>query len=180
MRIVGGACKKRSLKVPKKGVRPTRGIVRAAIFNILAEMVNEAEVLDLFAGSGALGIEAVSRGAKSCVFVDKNTRLLRENVARLLAGKNTKILAADFRTALRRLKNKNFDVVIADPPYNRKYVQRMLEQINRYHLLKKEGIIVIEHSPDEEFEIPESYSKLKEKRYGDTTVSFITHRRHSS
>ena len=177
MRIVGGACKKRSLKVAKKGVRPTRGIVRAAIFNVLGEMIKEAEVLDVFAGSGALGIEAVSRGAKSCIFVDKNTRLLRENVNRLLTGKNTRIIGADFRTALRRLKNLTFDVVIADPPYNRKYVQRTLDQIERYDLVKKKGVIVIEHSPDEGFSTPEIYSKFKEKRYGDTTVSFFEHRK---
>lgn len=178
MRIAGGACKKRSLKVPKKGVRPTRGIVRAAIFNILGDMIKEAEVLDIFAGSGALGIEAVSRGAKGCVFVDNNTRLLRENITRILTGKDIRIITADFRTALRRLKNRKFDVIIADPPYNRNYVQCVLEHIDRHHLLKNEGIIVIEQSRDEKFSTPEKYSKLKEKRYGDTTVSFFVYRNH--
>ena len=89
MRIVGGAFNRRALKVPKKGVRPTKGIVRGAIFNIIGEMVVNAEVLDIFAGSGVLGIEALSRGARHCVFIEKNARILRLNISDLMIEKET-------------------------------------------------------------------------------------------
>ena len=173
MRIVGGACKKRSLKVPKKGVRPTKGIVRGAIFNILGELIIDADVLDIFAGSGALGIEAVSRGAKHCVFVEKHPRLLRMNITGLLHAKQARILSADFRLALRRLKRQSFDVIFADPPYNKEYVQITLKLIVSYDLLKKDGIMVIEHSPLEEFALPETFTRFKARKYGDSALSFI-------
>ncbi|MDH4211334.1 MAG: 16S rRNA (guanine(966)-N(2))-methyltransferase RsmD [candidate division WOR-3 bacterium] len=178
MRIVGGACKRRSLKVPKKGVRPTKGIVRGAIFNILGELNMNAEVLDVFAGSGALGIEAISRGARHCVFVEKHPRHLRTNVSNLLSRSQARIIAEDFRRALRRLKNLQFGVIFADPPYNRNYVQLTLEEIAGYDLLARGGMIVIEHSPLEEFTIPDTLEMVKEKKYGDTAVSFIIHRKH--
>jgi 16S rRNA (guanine966-N2)-methyltransferase len=178
MRIVGGACKRRSLKVPKKGVRPTKGIVRGAIFNILGELNMNAEVLDVFAGSGALGIEAISRGAKHCVFIEKHPRHLRTNITNLVSRSQARIIAQDYRRALRRLKDQKFGVIFADPPYNRNYVQRTLEEIAGYNLLARGGMVVIEHSPLEEFTVPDTLEKIKEKKYGDTTVSFIGHRKH--
>ena len=178
MRIVGGACKKRSLKVPKKGVRPTKGIVRSAIFNILGEQHMNAEVLDVFAGSGALGIEAISRGARHCIFVEKNARHLRTNLSKLTSKSQARIIAEDFRRALRRLKNQEFDVIFADPRYNKNYVQPTLNEIVRYDLLAREGVVVIEHSPSEEFTIPDTLEKIKQRKYGDTRISFIKHRRH--
>ncbi|UCD05805.1 MAG: 16S rRNA (guanine(966)-N(2))-methyltransferase RsmD [candidate division WOR-3 bacterium] len=178
MRIVGGACKKRSLKVPKKGIRPTKGIVRSAIFNILGEQHMNAEVLDVFAGSGALGIEAISRGARHCIFVEKKPRHLRMNLSKLISKSQARIVAEDFRRALRRLKNQEFDVIFADPPYNKNYVQLTLNEIVRYDLLAREGVVVIEHSPSEEFTIPDTLEKIKQRKYGDTAISFFKHRRH--
>ena len=176
MRIVGGACKRRSLKVPKKGIRPTKGLVRGAIFNILGDLIMNADILDIFAGSGALGIEAISRGARNCIFVETRPRHLRENISKLVSDKQVRIIAEDFRRALRRLKHRKFGVIFADPPYNRSYVQSALEAIANHDLLAHGGMIVIEHSPSEDFAIPETLEKIKEKKYGDTIVSFIGHR----
>jgi 16S rRNA (guanine966-N2)-methyltransferase len=178
MRIVGGAYKRRSLKVPKKGVRPTKGIVRGAIFNILSDLIMNAEVLDIFAGSGALGIEAISRGARHCVFVEKRPRHLRANISDLLSGSQARIIVEDFRRALRMLKDRKFGVIFADPPYDRHYVQIVLEEIDDHDLLTHGGMIVIEHSPSEEFTVPEALEKIKERKYGDTKLSFIRHRNH--
>ena len=178
MRIVGGACKKRSLKVPRKGVRPTKGIVRGAIFNILGEQIMNADVLDVFAGSGALGIEAISRGAKHCIFVERNAHHLRMNVGNLASKSTARIVAEDFRRALRRLRNQQFDVIFVDPPYNKNYLQPTLKEIARYDLLARGGMIVIEHSPSEEFSIPDTLEWVKKRKYGDTTISFIRHREH--
>jgi 16S rRNA (guanine966-N2)-methyltransferase len=175
MRIVGGACKKRPLKVPRKGVRPTRGSIREAIFNVLGDRVVDAQVLDIFAGSGALGIEAISRGARHCTFVEKKSHVLRANINALALNEQTRVLSEDFRPALRRSKGQEFNVVFADPPYNKNYIQPTIEMIARYDLLTKDGMLVTEHSSLEEYALPDSLETWKQKQYGNTTVSFIIH-----
>lgn len=173
MRIAGGRDKGRRIKVSRKGIRPTKALVREAIFNIVRTKMYDAEVLDVFAGSGALGIEAVSRGAKSCVFIEKNPKILLENIQNFSLMSKTKVIKGDFRAGCRRMKGKKFDVIFLDPPYNRNYVQETIELISRYGLLKKDGIIVAEHCGEEEFDIPDDLSQIKKKAYGDTTVTFI-------
>jgi 16S rRNA (guanine966-N2)-methyltransferase len=173
MRIVGGALRNRSVKVPKKGVRPTKGIVRGAVFNIIGDIVINAEVLDLFAGSGILGIEAISRGAKHCFFVEKNPRALHANISGLLLERKATILAQDYRNALRWLRSRRFDLILADPPYNKNFVQRVIDSIRRYALLNNDGILMIEHSPREQMLIPEDLSLFKQRRYGDTVITFL-------
>ncbi|MBE0432842.1 16S rRNA (guanine(966)-N(2))-methyltransferase RsmD [candidate division WOR-3 bacterium] len=169
-------CKRRSLKVPAKGVRPTRGMIREAVFNILGDRIVDAEVLDIFAGSGALGIEALSRGAKHCTFIEKSARVLRANIASLSLKEQTTVLAGDFRPALRRLKGRNFDVVFADPPYKMDYVQPTIELIVRHTLLARDGMIVVEHSSIEDLSLPDELTAIKKKQYGTTSISYIVHR----
>ncbi len=178
MRVVGGACKRRLLKTPARGVRPTRGSIREAIFNVLGGVVEDALVLDIFAGSGALGIEALSRGAKHCTFVEKRPRVLRANLALLGLSDRSLVLSEDFRPALRRSKGNAFDVIFCDPPYNRHHIQPTLEIIARYDLLSADGIIAAEHSPLEHYEMPENMKLWKQKNYGNTTVTFLEHGTH--
>lgn len=178
MRIVGGAWKTRSIKVPKKGVRPTRSIVRAAIFNIIGDKVADSEVLDIFAGSGALGIEAISRGAWHCTFVERESRILWTNIENLSLGDKVTIMSQDFRPALKKLKEKEYDLIFADPPYNKRFVQNTLNLIERYGLLRTTGFLIIEHSPRERILVSDALSVTKQKKYGDTVVSFITQRAH--
>lgn len=176
MRIVGGALRNRLVKVPKKGVRPTKGIVRGAIFNIIRERVVNAQVLDLFSGSGVLGIEAISRGAKHCVFVDKSPKTLRANIENLGLTKKTTILSKDYRMAMRSLRPRLFDLILADPPYEKNFVQRILDSMTRNDLLRIDGILVIEHSPREQIQLPETFSLVKRKRYGETVITLIEHK----
>ncbi len=173
MRIAGGRDKGKRIKVSRKGIRPTKGIVREAIFDIIRTRIHNAEVLDIFAGSGALGIEAVSRGARSCVFVEKKPKILLQNIKNFSLMNSTKIIKGDFRTGCREVQGRKFDVIFLDPPYNKNYVKKTIKLISEYNLLKESGIIVAEHCPEEEFEIPENLSKIKEKLYGDTAVTFI-------
>jgi 16S rRNA (guanine966-N2)-methyltransferase len=173
MRIVGGAFNRHALKVPKKGVRPTKGIVREAVFSIIADTVVNAEALDIFAGSGVLGIEAISRGARHCIFIDKNTIALRVNIAALMIEEKAKVLAQDFRVALRLLKHRKFDLIFADPPYSTNLAQMAMDLIGRLEMLKHGGMMMIEHSPRQELKIPEDYSLYKTRKYGDTTVTFL-------
>ena len=117
MRIVGGTWKGRNIKVPKKGTRPTKGIVRGAIFDVIGDKIAQAEVLDIYAGSGALGLEAISRGAKSCTFVEKLPDVLFHNIKTFSPRQSVVVLSNDFRPALKKLKDQEFDVIFADPPY---------------------------------------------------------------
>jgi 16S rRNA (guanine966-N2)-methyltransferase len=175
MRIAGGACNKRSIRVPKKGIRPTKGIVREAIFNIIGAKIHGAQVLDIFAGSGALGIEAISRGAQQCVFVERNPATLQANVTNLSLRKQVTIFAHDFRRALRLLKKREFDVIFADPPYNKGLTEKTIELVERHVLLANGGILVIEHSPREKISVPETLSVFKQKKYGDTEITLLRH-----
>ena len=175
MRIVGGHAKGRRLKVSKKGIRPTKGIVREAIFNIINPFVYDSHVLDIFAGSGALGIEALSRGAKYCVFIEKKTKALAENIAQLSMKESTHVVRADFRSGLRQLKGQQFDIIFLDPPYSKHYVEKGITIIAKQQLLRKDGIIVAEHAPEESFTVPEDYVLYKQKQYGDTCVTLLVH-----
>jgi len=173
MRIVGGACKKRPIRVPEGGVRPTKGIVRGAIFNIIADNITDAEVLDIFAGSGALGLEALSRGARYCTFIEKRAATLRTNITELSFRKQTTILAHDFQRALRQLKKRAFDLIFADPPYNKNLAQKVSDLVKRHGLLTNNGMLIIEHSPREKISVPAKFYVLKQRKYGDTMITII-------
>jgi 16S rRNA (guanine966-N2)-methyltransferase len=173
IRIVGGACKKRPIRVPKGGVRPTKGIVRGAIFNIIGDNITDAEVLDIFAGSGALGLEALSRGARHCTFIEKRPTTLRTNITALSFRKQTTILAHDFQRALRQLKKRAFDLIFADPPYNKNLAQKVSDLVKRHGLLTNNGMLIIEHSPREKISASETLSVLKQRKYGDTMITII-------
>lgn len=177
MRIVGGTWKGRYIKVPRKGIRPTKGIVRGAIFDVISGKIKHAEVLDIYAGSGALGLEAISRGARACTFIEKLPRILYNNIKTFSPSQSITVLSNDFRPALKKLKNKKFDIIFADPPYGKHYANKTLKLIEYYNLLRNGGIIVLEHSTDEELKSMESLALLKSKKYGDTRVSFFERRK---
>lgn len=174
MKIIGGQNKGRRIKVSKKGIRPTKGIIRGAIFNIIADRIHNAQTLDIFSGSGALGLEAVSRGAQRCVFIEKNPKMLLQNIKNFSAVNKTKVIAADFRLGLKKMSKTQFDIIFVDPPYNKKYIGITLKLIAKHKLLKKDGIIVAEHYVHEKFVLPHNLFFIKKKRYRDTVISFIT------
>lgn len=146
LRIIGGTFKGRSLKTPKgETTRPTTAMAREALFNRCQHLIEGAVVLDLFAGSGAIGFEALSRGAAHVTFVEKDraaSTCIRQNQALLeLEGKCT-LLQMDAHAALSRLKHP-FDLIYVDPPYDLK-VASLLEEIGKNHLLKSDGILFFE------------------------------------
>lgn len=173
MKIVGGQNKGRLIKVSKRGIRPTKGIVREAIFNIIGAKVHAADVLDIFAGSGALGLEAISRGASSCIFIEKESKILMQNIKNLSLINETKVITSDFRAGLKKIKGKKFNIIFLDPPYDKNYVEETIELISQYSLLENKGIIIAEHCPTEDSNLPDHLSILKEKRYGETTITLI-------
>jgi 16S rRNA (guanine(966)-N(2))-methyltransferase RsmD len=178
MRIVGGTWRGRFIKVPKKGIRPTKGIVRGAIFDIIGAGVKQAEVLDIFAGSGALGLEALSRGAKTCTFIETAPQCLFHNIESFDIKKEVKVLTKDFRPALKKLKKMQFDLIFADPPYRKQYATNTVSLIAQHRILRNGGMIVLEHSPGKDISFPEPFSVFKQKKYGGTMISFLEHRKH--
>jgi 16S rRNA (guanine(966)-N(2))-methyltransferase RsmD len=148
--------------------------VREALFAVLGKRVEGARVLDLFAGSGGLGFEAMSRGAGSVVFVDNDAAAvmsIRRNAVRLLADADRwRILPMNASHALRMLRG-TFDVVLIDPPYQRGAVEELTTLMQR-GLLAERGVVVLEHPSDFDAALPSSMRMLKQARYGDTALTF--------
>lgn len=178
IRITGGEAKGRQIKVPEGlSVRPTASKMRQALFNILGSRVPESHFLDLCAGTGVMGIEALSRGAASLTAVDESPRNVRaiENALKALKF-DAEVIAGDVRDVVARLPAEHFDIIFADPPYKTKLPGAILELVDRKGLLKPDGILAVEHSRDYKF--PENLSTLvfaKKREYGQSAFSFFTH-----
>ncbi len=175
MRITGGRLRGRILHtVPGLTTRPTTDKVRQSIFNVLMHDIDGARVLDIFAGSGALGIDALSRGAVSAVFVEaggKQVEAIKKNLKSV--DLDMPVLAVDYREAGRLLaeKEKKFDLIFADPPYEEITPRMVAEIVFRYNLLSPDGLLIIEHKSGLTAK-PENMKLLKRKKYGQTEVSF--------
>ena len=179
MRIIGGSAGGRTLKAPPGAqTRPTSDRVREALFSILGAPPEDACVLDLFAGSGGLGLEALSRGAQMAVFVDQNNAALQtlgQNIEALGFGESTEVHRADARSHLKRLSKgpRRFHWIFVDPPYAGGLAGECLQLLSEGSLLSVGGQIVVEHdrrsAPDEVYA---SLVKSDTRRYGDTSLSF--------
>lgn len=170
MRVVAGELRGRRLGSPprKAGVRPTSDRVREALFSILADRVVEASVLDLFAGTGALSIEAISRGAERAVLVDDNPSLARSNIDALGLGDRCRLVGADVQRFLERERGR-FDLIFCDPPY--RLADRLQASLDKLlpALLADGGVVVLESSVRAplRLELP----LVAERRYGDTLIA---------
>jgi 16S rRNA (guanine(966)-N(2))-methyltransferase RsmD len=178
MRVIAGRLRGASLRVPRgTAVRPTYDRVRESVFSILEPHLNDAVVLDLFAGSGCLGIESLSRGAASATFVEIDRAVLAvvaENVDRLGLSKESRLLRGDGLEAIEgALSGDVFDLIFVDPPYSSGLAERSLELLGASGLLAGSAVVVVEHGTEEE--LPEAaggLSRFRRKRYGGTTVDF--------
>ena len=175
MRINSGRFKYRKLEIPESA-RPTTEKVREAVFSMLIGKVEGATVLDLFAGSGSLGLQALSRGAEFCVFNEgdrKNYKILKNNIANCKADEISSTYNNDFRKAL-ILANREFDIIFVDPPYREGYYGEVFELVEEYGLLADGGVIVAEHLNDNELsDNILGFSRTKHKRYGTIGVDFF-------
>jgi 16S rRNA (guanine966-N2)-methyltransferase len=181
MRIVGGRLRGRALAAPRSQViRPTADRLREAVFNILVhaydDPVTDARVLDLFAGTGALGLEAMSRGAAFALFVDEAAEargLLRENVAALGLGGVTRI----FRRDATRLGDAHpvgaFSLVFLDPPYGQNLAERALASARGGGWLLPDALIVVEEAAGASFKPPDGFVELERRKYDTTEVVFL-------
>ena len=177
MRITGGTLKGRGLAATTKSaaLRPTSERVRGAIFSILGpQAVEEARVVDLYAGTGALGIEALSRGAVWVDFVEASSRLchqIRENLSRLLLDSRGRVYRLKVERALDVLTN-GYDLAFADPPYSMDDWNWLLERMGGGKLMCEHGVVVVEHRYDASL-LPRygQLARLTTRRYGDTAIS---------
>ena len=168
MRVISGKARGLKLNTPKnEDVRPTTDRVKESLFNIINSYIMESEVLDLFAGTGSLGIECLSRGAKACT--------VKSNIKKARVENESIILNLDFKTAVDKLKSQNskFDIIFMDPPYYKNMFIEAIEKIYNSNLLNEDGIIVVEHDTNDLF--PDKICKLektRDKKYGNTTLTF--------
>jgi 16S rRNA (guanine966-N2)-methyltransferase len=181
MRVIAGSAGGVRLAVPRHGVRPTMDRVKAAIFSSLGEAIIGARVLDLFAGSGALGIEALSRGATSVIFVEadrESIEAIEKNLAKTkLMGR---VQRQDVFTFLRQQSNREkFEIVFADPPYDNAENEetdtaKLLNNERLPQLLEPSGIFVLEKRPDETISDLKLWRIIRQKTYGATEVLFLS------
>jgi 16S rRNA (guanine966-N2)-methyltransferase len=184
LRIIGGRLKGRRLTGVRGQIRPTADRVREAIFNILGPEVDGSLVLDLFAGTGALGIEALSRGAKAAVFVENHStslQVLRRNLAQCTLGEVSRIVPLASEKALPKLAaaGEHFSLIFLDPPYGRGLAAANLLLLAGKNLLTADGCIIVEHSRLDD--LAEQYHELRrhdQRRYGATLISFYRCRHH--
>ena len=176
MRVTAGIYKGRTLNENKfSHIRPTADMVKQAIFNKMAFSIAGAKVLDLFCGTGALGLEALSRGAKEVVFVDVDSRsinLTKSNLIKLNILDNYRIIKASYDRALKMLKDYKFDIIILDPPYKAGLYEEAIRLIAENDVLAEDGIIVCEHDKSDTFNYF-TYQVIDEKQYGIKKVTYL-------
>lgn len=175
MRIITGEYKGRKLETPRgDDIRPTTDKVKEAIFNLLMQDIYDAVCVDLFTGTGNLGLEALSRGARRCYFCDNardSLNLAKVNIKKCQAGDKAIVLAGDYTKCLSRIREQA-DIFFLDPPYQAGLYENCLKTIDTLDLLSNEGIIIAEHGARDE--MPErvgSLQKTRDRRYGKIMVS---------
>ena len=189
MRIITGKAKGLLLKTPKGlATRPTSDRIKESVFSILNGMIDfeDKVILDLFAGTGALGLEAMSRGGAQAVFVDFETvNIIRDNVTRAHFDEQSEIIRGDVFKSIKKLANnqRQFDLIFCDPPYNKSLWQRTLAEVDSLNLLNAEGLMIVEHGADESLNTSNlstvftNIELFRQMKYGHTTAVDIFKRK---
>lgn len=177
MRVISGSCRGRKLvKLQGLHIRPTSDRVRESIFNILGQKVRKARVLDLFAGTGALGIEALSRGANHATFIDLSCDTIQQNLRRCGLEEKASVISCDIVEASmpQRLTQQQFDLVFIDPPYGKGHIEHTLQKSSFLEMIDEDGIIIVEQSHKEKLDIRlPGLDIYRQKKYSKTLISFI-------
>ena len=179
MKILGGKYKGRNFFMPA-GIRPTQNVLRAAIFDILGHDLSGLSLLELFAGSGAVSLEAISRGAQEVLMVehnDLNAKTIQENCELLgiELGGAFSLLHGDAFTTVKRLseEKKPFDIVFFDPPYAQKLAKKTLKLLDRSDILHPQTLVLVQCEVSENLEIPENFNVLAQRRYGASYLTLL-------
>ncbi len=177
MKVISGTLKGRKIEGYNiDGTRPTMDRVKESLFATIQNNIKGSVVLDLFAGSGQLGIEAISNGADTCYFIDNNKeviKILNQNISNLNIKSNSRVILSDWKRALNDFTNQNlkFDLIFVDPPYDYNVYEKILEKVSSLNLLNENGLIILEHS---NLKFKDTYNNLtlyKDKKYGNKSVN---------
>jgi len=180
VRVIAGECKGRPLKaVPGTNTRPTTDKIKESIFNMIGPFFDGGKGLDLYGGSGGLGLEALSRGMEHLIFIDKDQKAIhtiKENIKQCNYEDKTEVFRNDAKRALKALHKREmqFDMIFLDPPYAKQMLLKDMEEIDKLELLSPEGSIVTEHGTD--VTLPEeigNFYQVRQETYGKTTTITI-------
>lgn len=172
MKIISGFLKGRNiLGYDIEGTRPTQDRVKESMMASIQSKIKDAIVLDLFAGSGNLGIETISNGAKLCYFIDNNKeaiKALRKNINDLNINNQSRVILSDWKKELNNFgaSNQKFDIIFVDPPYDYDVYEKVIDKINEYDLLNPNGVLVLEYSNKKFSDTYQNLVLIKSKKYG--------------
>lgn len=178
MRVIAGTARGTKLKAPKgMQVRPTADRVKEALFSILGPRIPGAFFIDLYAGSGAIGIEALSRGADFCIFVENkrtNVALIKENITKTGFNSKARVICADAVKTITSLASENVkaDLIFMDPPYNYNDIVTIVDSALNQNIVSGSGLIIAEHAFSNR-QWAEIFTSTRQKKYGDTCLTFI-------
>lgn len=176
MKIISGKYKGRNIVgFDIVGTRPTMDRVKESLFAMIQNYIDNSNCLDLFAGSGNLGLEAMSEGASNCTFIDSNkvaVKTINENLAKLNI-ENGKVYLKDFRAFLKETNDK-YDLIFIDPPYKTGFIKDALILIEKYDLLMDNGLVILESDSKDKLNYSDYYRPFKEKKYGDKFILILT------
>tara|TARA_B110000971_G_scaffold207389_1_gene231574 strand:- start:21 stop:584 length:564 start_codon:yes stop_codon:yes gene_type:complete len=183
MRIISGTSKGKKLYEPKDLLtRPLKDLTKESIFNIIAHsnkfsvVLKNANILDLFSGTGSFGLECLSRASKHVTFVENYEKILpilKKNIIKLNYEKNTKIVERDINNISNfKIFQSQFDIIFLDPPYKENKLYEMLESIFQYNLLKDQGVIIMHRHKKEIDKLPQKFKIIEEKQYGVSKIIF--------
>lgn len=177
MKIISGTLKGRNIEGYNiEGTRPTMDRVKESLFGMIQDYIKDSTVLDLFAGSGNLGVEAISNGAKIAYFIDNNPeviKVLNKNIANLDIQSKSRVILSDWKKALNTFATQNikFDLIFIDPPYAYDVYEKILNKVSTLNLLSDNGLIIMEYS---NLHLPATYENLtlyKERNYGNKSIN---------
>ena len=172
MKVISGFLKGRNIKgFNIEGTRPTQDRVKESLMGSIQMYIKDAVVLDLFAGSGQLGIETISNGAKLCYFVDNNQeviKVLKDNIKTLDISKYSKIILSDWKKMLNEFgsSNQKFDLIFVDPPYDYDVYEKVIKKVNELDLLNENGLLILEYANNKFLDEYDKLITIKEKKYG--------------
>ncbi len=184
LRVIAGCAKGHKLKTVKGlTTRPTSDRVKESMFNIIAAQLDSAYVLDVFAGTGSLGIEALSRGAEQAIFFDKSSEccdLIKDNLVHTKLAEKAEVYTTDFVCGIERLhaQDRKFDLILLDPPYNKNFIQETLKTLINNDIIRDDGIVVAEHSLSDNLPVASGrLEAIDSRKYGDTVLTIYIARK---
>lgn len=182
MKVISGFLRGRTIKGYNiEGTRPTMDRVKESLFASINGYIKNSVVLDLFSGSGNLGIEAISNGGEKCYFVDNNKnciRVINDNINNFSIRDKSIVLNKDYRQALKYFKDNNikFDLILVDPPYDYEIINEVMILVDKYKILNDNGVMVLEYRSDKLDNVSDNYTLLKFKKYGDKYISIYSYK----